>query len=297
MVWTQVHQLGSPGTDAHGERVASVAKDPFDQKLAEWQAWCAAPWGRLRFAVVRETLRRQAEAMGAAHGGLRVLDVGGGDGRDALALAEAGHQVTVLDPAASWLAEARRRADEGGVAERLETVEGSIDDLTHVGADYDLVLCHFVLHYRPPDAGDIDRLATVLRPGGRLSVMAPNAAARVIMRLTREGPEAALAELTSDGFESAVFATNARTVTAEEVEEAMSESGLVLVGRYAARVANDYVTDDALKDDPDYFAALERLELALCDREPFVRLGGMWQLVAERPLRPTRGNERHPDHR
>jgi S-adenosylmethionine-dependent methyltransferase len=274
-----------------------VAGDPFDEKLAEWQAWCAAPWGRLRFAVVRETLRRQAEAMGAADGGLRVLDVGGGDGRDALALAEAGHQVTVLDPAASWLAEARRRADEGGVAERLETVEGSIDDLTHVGVDYDLVLCHFVLHYRPPDAGDIDRLATVLRPGGRLSVMAPNAAARVIMRLTREGPEAALAELTSDGFESAVFAATARKVTADEVEEAMSESGLVLVGRYAARVANDYVTDDALKDDPDYFAALERLELALCDREPFVRLGGMWQLVAERPLRPTRGNERHPAHR
>jgi S-adenosylmethionine-dependent methyltransferase len=276
-----------------------VAGDPFDEKLAEWQAWCAAPWGRLRFAVVRETLRRQAEAMGAADGGLRVLDVGGGDGRDALALAEAGHQVTVLDPAASWLAEARRRAMEAGVSERLETVEGAIDDLTRVGADYDLVLCHFVLHYRPPDAGDIDRLAAVLRPGVRLSVMAPNAAARVIMRLTREGPEAALAELTSDGFESAVFATTARTVTTEEVETAMSESGLVLVGRYAARVANDYVTDDALKDDPDYFAALERLELALCDREPFVRLGGMWQLVAERPLRPSRGAQvlEPPPHR
>ena len=115
--------------------------------------------------------------------------------------------------------------------------------------------------------------------------MAPNAAARVIMRLTREGPEAALAELTADGFESSVFATTARTVTAEEVDAAMSACGLALVGRYAARVANDYVTDDALKQDPDYFAALERLELALCDREPFVRLGGLWQLVAERPLR------------
>ena len=65
--------------------------------------------------------------------------------------------------------------------------------------------------------------------------MAPNAAARVIMRLTREGPEAALAELMSDGFESTIFATNARAVTAEEVEAAMSACGLVLVGRCAAR--------------------------------------------------------------
>ena len=60
-------------------------KDPFDEKLDHWRAWCEAPWGRIRFAVVRETLRRQAEAMGAADGGLGVLDVGGGDGRDAVA--------------------------------------------------------------------------------------------------------------------------------------------------------------------------------------------------------------------
>jgi S-adenosylmethionine-dependent methyltransferase len=263
-----------------------VSTSPFDEKLAEWRAWCEAPWGRLRFAVVRETLRRQAEAMGAAGGGLRVLDVGGGDGRDAVALARAGHHVTVLDPAPSWLSEARRRAEEAGVADRLRTVEGSVDDLEHVGAGYDLVLCHFVLQYRPADAGDVRRLAALLRPGGRLSVMAPNPAARVIMRLTREGPEAALAELASDVFPTATFGMTARKVTAEELEAELCDEGLVVVGRYAARVANDYVTDDAVKDDPAYYAALERLELALCDREPFLRLGGMWQVVAERPLRP-----------
>lgn len=114
--------------------------------------------------------------------------------------------------------------------------------------------------------------------------MAPNAAARVVMRLTRERPEAALAELAADDFASHTFATHGRKVAAEEVEASMAAAGLAVVGRYAARVANDYVCDDSLKDDPDYFAALERLELALCDREPFVRLGGMWQLVAERPL-------------
>lgn len=255
--------------------------DPFDEKLAQWQAWCEAPWGRLRFAVVRETLRRQAEELGASGGGLRVLDVGGGDGRDAVALAVAGHQVTVIDPAPSWLAEARRRAGEAGVSDRVRTVQGSIDDLTPAGADFDLVLCHFVLHYRPAGTGDVRRLAAALRLGGRLSVMAPNPAARVIMRLTREGPEAALAELATEGLDSATFDTTARKVTPEEVEQALSEAGLTVVGRYAARVANDYVTDDALKNDPDYYAALEELELALCDKEPFVRLGGMWQLVAQ----------------
>ena len=32
--------------------------------------------------------------------------------------------------------------------------------------------------------------------------------------------------------------------------------------------------------DPDFFAELLELELALCDQEPFVRVGGMYQLVA-----------------
>lgn len=254
--------------------------DPFDQKLAQWRAWCEAPWGRLRFAVVRETLRRQAEELGGA---LRVLDVGGGDGRDALALAEAGHHATILDPAKSWLAEARRRADEAGLTERVTTIEGSLDDLSAVNGGYDLVLCHFVLHYRPAGVGDVARLARVVRPGGRLSLMAPNPDARVIMRLTREGPEAALAELESDVYESSTFAITGRKVTVDDAAADLRDAGLVLVGRYAARVANDYLNDDARKADPEHYAALERLELALCDREPFVRLGGMWQLVAARP--------------
>lgn len=266
-----------------------VSDDVFEGRLAQWRAWCEAPWGRLRFAVVRETLRRQVEALEAdlhEPRALRVLDVGGGDGRDALALAQTGHHVTILDPAPSWLAEARRRAGSAGVGERLTTVEGSIDDLSGVGGGFDLVLCHFVLHYRPAETGaaDVRRLARAARPGGRVSVMAPNPAARVIGRLVREGPEAALDELGRDDMESATFATTARAVARDEVEAQLVAAGLEVVGRFAARVANDYVADDGLKADPDFYAVLERLELALCDREPFISLGALWQLVAARPV-------------
>ena len=270
-----------------------MVSDVFEGRLAQWQAWCEAPWGRLRFAVVRETLRRQVQALEAdleQPRALRVLDVGGGEGRDALGLAVAGHHVTVLDPAPSWLAEARRRAESAGAGERLVTLEGSIDDLSGAGdgagGGFDLVLCHNVLHYRPAETGaaDVRRLARAARPGGRVSVMAPNPAARVIGRLVREGPEAALDELGRDDMESATFATIARAVARDEVEAQLVAAGLEVVGRYAARVANDYVADDGVKADPDFYAALERLELALCDREPFISLGALWQLVAARPV-------------
>ena len=56
-------------------------QDPFDEYLTRWQAWTQTPWGRLRFAVVRQTMSWQVEQLGGA---LRVLDVGGGDARDSL---------------------------------------------------------------------------------------------------------------------------------------------------------------------------------------------------------------------
>jgi S-adenosylmethionine-dependent methyltransferase len=36
------------------------------------------------------------------------------------------------------------------------------------------------------------------------------------------------------------------------------------------------------KEEPAFFAELEALELALCDREPYLRVARFWQLVARR---------------
>jgi S-adenosylmethionine-dependent methyltransferase len=121
-----------------------------------------------------------------------------------------------------------------------------------------------------------------MAPGGRLSVIAPNPAHRVIQRLVRSGPAAALEALASGTWTSATFAHEGRLVWPDDVEPAMEAAGLAVVGRHGGRIANDLLTDDAAKLDPGYFADLERLELALCDAEPYKRLGAFWQLVAEK---------------
>src|SRR5688500_13155195 len=127
--------------------------DVFSEQLAAWRSYTDSPWGRLRYAVVEHTLRREMSRLGS---GLRILDVGGGDGMDAVPLARAGHQVTILDQSSSWLDEAQRRAEEAGT--HVRTVVGDLDDPPSLG-EFDVVLCHFVLQYRPADAGDLDHLA------------------------------------------------------------------------------------------------------------------------------------------
>ena len=249
--------------------------DVFSDKLAQWRAYTETPWGRIRYTVVEEILRRQCAELGE---GLRILDVGGGDGMDALPLAMAGHEVTIVDPSESWLAEAKRRAAEAGTS--LTTLVGGVDDLP--SGQWDLVLCHFVLHYRPAEAGDVRRLADVVRPGGRLSVMVPNPASMVLRQLVTGGPEAALTELRADTKRAVTFDHDVRKVSMGDLEAELAAAGLRLTGRFGTRIANDLLTDNAAKHDPAYFDRLLELERELCDQEPFVRVAGMYQLVAER---------------
>ncbi|WP_191907821.1 class I SAM-dependent methyltransferase [Nocardioides cynanchi] len=250
----------------------------FDENQRAWADYTATPWARIRYAVVRKTLA--ATLAGLGPGPARILDVGGGDALDSLPLAASGHDVTVLDPSQQMLSSARDRAAAAGVRVRL--LEGGIELLPEL-EPFDVVLCHFVLQYRDDLAEDLARLVAVTRPGGVLSVIAPNPASAVVTRLLRDGPAAALAELGRDTVHTVTFDRDVRKLSFAAVEEQLSSLGCPVVGRYGGRIANDLLTDDDQKLDPAFYADLERLELALCDQEPFWRTGAFWQLVARTP--------------
>lgn len=254
-----------------------VPDSAFDRHHAAWVEHAATPWGRVRYAVVRQTLAESLARLGTER--LRILDVGGGDAGDSLPLAAAGHEVTVLDPSEAMLSRARDRAAANG--HTLRPVNGGIDDLDTLG-QFDAVLCHFVLQYRDDIAADIAKLVNCTRPGGLLSIIAPNSAGYVITSLLRKGPGEALAELGRDTARTVTFDCDVRKIAFAEVEQHLLARGCRVVGRYGGRVANDLITDDAKKHDPKFYEQLERLELVLCDKEPFWRIGKFWQVVAQR---------------
>lgn len=249
--------------------------DMFSEKLGEWREYTETPWARIRYGVVGEVLRRQCDSLGDR---IRVLDVGGGDGMDALPLAGGGHHVTIVDPSEAWLSEARRRASVAGV--EVATAIGGLDDLPP--GEWDLVLCHFVLRYRPAGAGDIGALASRVRPGGRLSIMDVNPAGRVLRALLNGGPAAATAELHAERAAVETFETDARKLEVDDVRCESEAAGVGVVGLYGNRIVNDLLVDNTAKRDPVFFESLLALELELCDREPFNRIGFAWQLMLER---------------
>jgi tellurite methyltransferase len=76
----------------------------------------------------------------------RVLDVGGGDGRNALYLARQGWAVTVVDLSPVGLQKIKTQAASEGL--HLDLIAGNILDVS-LQRKYDAVVCSFVLHHLP----------------------------------------------------------------------------------------------------------------------------------------------------
>ncbi|WP_093849452.1 methyltransferase domain-containing protein [Streptomyces pini] len=264
----------------------SGAAQRFDSSMAAWRQWQQAPWGRLRFTLAEANLLRHLDGLG--HGPLRILDLAGGDGGDAVRLAARGHRVTVVDLAPGMLAAAEERAAAAGVADRVTCVRARVEELPReiASGGWDAVLCHNLLQYaEDPDAAQEVLAAAVapLREGGVLSVMAVNRHSAPMVAAVRElDPAAALAALGRDRADGRTFGTTMTLYTAGEIASRLEGLGCPGAAHYGIRSVSDYITDDERKHDPAFYADLERLELALTDRPAYRHTARLFQLIARR---------------
>ncbi|MFI6098837.1 class I SAM-dependent methyltransferase [Lentzea sp. NPDC051213] len=225
-----------------------------------WREWQDSPWGRLRYALALANLRRHLPPWA------RILDVGGGDGSDAVALTSLGHDVTVVDNSPSMLEIARSRG--------LECVEASVWEMPDLGS-FDVVLCHNLVQYEPEC---LPAVVAPLRPGGLVSVMAINRhSAPLVTAIRALDLAGAVAALDSPVARTATFDREIRLFTYDEIVTELR--GCEVLGHYGIRSVCDYIADDSLKHSA--YEALEELELALTDREPYMHTARLFQVIAQ----------------
>ncbi|WP_314174417.1 class I SAM-dependent methyltransferase [Streptomyces winkii] len=253
----------------------------FDAALDSWRAWQESPWGRLRYTLAEFNLQRRLAGLGP--GPLRVLDLAGADGGDAVRLLRRGHHVTIADFSPGMLAAARERARQAGAGDRLRTVEADVFELpaSVSGERYDVVLCHNLLQYVADPALAVRTAASHVRGGGLLSVMAVNRHAAPLGLAVRSlDPVAALDALDRRTSHGETFDSELTLHTAEEITPLLAEAGCTGIEHCGIRNVNDHITDDARKHDPEFFAALEALELAMTNRHPYPHTAKIFQLLA-----------------
>ncbi|MEU5250345.1 class I SAM-dependent methyltransferase [Streptomyces longwoodensis] len=177
---------------------------------------------------------------------LRVLDVGMGQGTQALRLARLGHQVTGLEQDATMIAAARAAlsGEPEGIRERMRIIEG---DGRETGAhflpgSFDVVLCHGVLMYlQDPDAL-LAGLARVLAPGGLLSLLVRNGDA-LAMRAGLSGDWAGALGAFDDVSYRNRLGVDARADRRAALTDTLAGIGAPLHAWYGVRVFTDTAPD------------------------------------------------------
>jgi SAM-dependent methyltransferase len=211
----------------------------------------------------------------------RVLDIGGGTGHQAIALARAGHSVVLLDPDEAALDYAARAlaAEPAAVRDRVRLVPGRGEEAAHlVGGGFDAACCHGVLMYLADPHGMLAALAGAVRRGGLLSIVTKNGDA-LAMRPGLEGRWAdAVAVLDSDA-ETGNLGVASRGDSLPGISAALDAIGAETVAWYGIRVLTDHLRDAPVGAD---FDQIVDAEWALGRRDPYRQVARLFHLLARR---------------
>jgi SAM-dependent methyltransferase len=216
-------------------------------------------------------------------GPLRIVDVGGGDGREAVELAALGHHVDLVDSSPDMLARARDRLAAAGeeVARRVKLVEATAQDAARAlgPGGHDVVLCHGVIMHMADPEPLVVALVTLARPGGGLvSLLAKNAEPLAWRPALQGRWSDALAVLDRDR-DVGNLGVVTRGDRVESLAGMFGERGAEVVAWYGVRTATDHLGEIA--PPPEIDEILE-LEWEMGRREPYRRMARLIHLIARR---------------
>jgi ubiquinone/menaquinone biosynthesis C-methylase UbiE len=144
---------------------------PTSERIAPPTNPNKALWEKGDFTRIAATMRESGEALVHRLGikpGMKVLDLGCGDGTTALPAAKRGADVLGVDIASNLVAAGNRRAQEAGLA-NCRFQEGDATNLNALAdKSFDLVVSMFGAMFAPRPHDVARAMVRVTRPGGRI---------------------------------------------------------------------------------------------------------------------------------
>ncbi len=217
-----------------------------------------------------------------------VLDVGGGAGHQSCPLAQAGYDVTLLDPSPAMLDKAQQRLQRlPAEAQRRVTLlqaAGENADEAVNGRRFAAVLCHGVLGYLEQPEPLVNQLCRCAAAGGVVSIMTGNAKAMAVRPALEQRWDDALASFDAT-VEIGVLGVPGRADTVEELSELVRSRGVEPLRWYGVWLFVDWLEFSGAELDPSdaqQVAATAAVELEASRRDPYRQLSRVFHLVGRR---------------
>jgi SAM-dependent methyltransferase len=219
-----------------------------------------------------------------------VLDVGGGAGHQSFPLAQAGYDVTLLDPSPAMLGKAQHRLDAlpAETRRRVTLLEANGENAAEavLGRRFAAVLCHGVLGYLEEPEPLVNQLCRCAAAGGVVSIMTGNAKAMAVRPAMEQRWDDALAAFDATR-EVGVLGVPGRADTVEELSELVQSQGVEPVRWYGVWLFVDWLefggTELDVRDSKQV-EATAAVELEASRRDPYRQLSRVFHLVGRKRL-------------
>ncbi len=216
---------------------------------------------------------------------LEIVDVGGGDGRDAVWLASLGHRVLLVDPSSEMANKAKKSIARAGIESQVDVVCDDPESyLAEVHDEYDLVLSHGVMMYLDEPHRHIELLARIVKVGGLVSILTRGKWASVARCLAKHDLEGIDRVMSTNRFTNNL-GLDVLTVTEGSMEELAENSGLELLGSAGVRLAIDLDSRKLSEVDDKELQTILDIEKRLSTEASIKGLGQMLHFIYRKEKR------------
>lgn len=254
--------------------------EAFSKSLPDYLRDVETTSGRLFYSIAWHQI---AEHL-AMNKELSILDIGCGFGLTSIWLSEQGHLVTGIDMTPDMIRVAEQKAREKN--QSITFVQGQIERIDEIFKDttFDWIICHNVLGYVDQPMEALAKMKSLLSPGGHLSIIAHNPAAKVLKKaIVDMDLKNAKKMMTEEKEFNPLIQAYVHQYFAAAYLNWFEELSLDLIECYGIRCVFDYMNEnkqiDPQNDLQDYLA----LELELGKTKPYLDIAFFSHYLVKKP--------------
>ena len=250
----------------------------FTEGVSAWKV----KLGHLRDEVRQNLVAKQLnEYLPNPSEKIRILDIGCGQGTQAIRLAQMGFTVVGVDPSVELLELAKKDSRQKNI-KNIKFFKGTLElPPPEMGNDFDIVCCHGVLMYLPKLELAISQLVAVTRPGGIISTLTRNSF-NIAMRAGMSGDwQGAVKGFDAKYYDNRVGVKNVRADEPQEVIDALEANNAKLLSWFGVRLYTDHLDGKLLPSD---FEIILQAEEEAGRRDPYRQLAALTHIISRKNI-------------